>query len=251
MGKKRRRRRPASAGGRATPAEATAGMSGGEKPAAAAEAAAQAGETATPAETEGEERARAEEQGVDRRSFLGQASTVGMLAGLGAGYGALGLMAARFMYPAKPRPTGWMYVIETRKMKPGDALIYKSPGGEKIAIARRGKSGEAKDFLALSSTCPHLGCQVHWEPGDNRFFCPCHNGVFDPTGKALEGPPAEAGQSLLTYPLKVEEDLLFIQVPVETLSTADASAGTVEPPGGPSGPGHDPCLFERPEGEEA
>ena len=33
-------------------------------------------------------------------------------------------------------------------------------------------------------------------------------------GKAIEGPPANAGQSLAAYPLKVENGLLFVEVPV-------------------------------------
>ncbi len=71
--------------------------------------------------------------------------------------------------------------------------------------------------MALSSTCPHLGCKVHWEAPENRFFCPCHNGAFDPSGRAIAGPPAEAGQSLGRYPLRIEGGLLYIEVPTERL----------------------------------
>ena len=84
-------------------------------------------------------------------------------------------------------------------------------------MARRAEQGTAEDFVALSSTCPHLGCQVHWQPGEKRFFCPCHNGTFDPEGRALSGPPFEAGQSLGRYPLKIEDGVLFIEVPMEAL----------------------------------
>ena len=47
----------------------------------------------------------------------------------------------------------------------------------------------AASVHALSATCTHLGCQVRWEADDTRFRCPCHGGVFDATGKVLEGPP--------------------------------------------------------------
>jgi len=90
--------------------------------------------------------------------------------------------------------------------------------------------------------CPHLGCQVHWEPQNDRFFCPCHNGVFSPDGVATAGPPAEAGQSLLEYPLKVEGNLLFIEVAQSVLAKGP---GRLEKPCGPPGPGHDPCLYAR------
>jgi phenylpropionate dioxygenase-like ring-hydroxylating dioxygenase large terminal subunit len=82
---------------------------------------------------------------------------------------------------------------------------------------------------------------VHWEAQNNRFFCPCHNGVFTPEGKATSGPPADAGQSLFRFPLKVENDLLFIEVSTDKL--AALQGGELQAPGGPPGPGHDPCLY--------
>jgi hypothetical protein len=86
-----------------------------------------------------------------------------------------------------------------------------------------------------------LGCQVRWEPQNNRYFCPCHNGTFDTTGKATGGPPGEAGQSLPRYGLRIDSGLLYIEVPVEHLSTP-LQAGLVEVVS-PQGPGHDPCLM--------
>ena len=109
-------------------------------------------------------------------------------------------------------------------MKPGDSMRFVTPGRAKVAIARQGSSGTVDDFVALSSTCPHLGCQVHWEPQHDRFFCPCHNGTFDRSGRATSGPPFEAKQSLPRYPLRIENGLLFIEVPTETLSSVDADA---------------------------
>ena len=52
----------------------------------------------------------------------------------------------------------------------------------------------------------------------------------------------EAGQSLLSYPLNVENGLLYIEVEVDSLV---ARAGVIPEPEGPPGPGHDPCLFAR------
>ncbi len=158
---------------------------------------------------------KAQPEQPERRSFL---ATGAMAGGLVAGYGAFAAIAGRFLYPARPAPTEWLFVLDLRSLKAGESLAYRTPSGATVAVARTGNVGNDADFLALSSTCPHLGCQVHWEGNNNRFFCPCHNGTFDPTGKATGGPPAEAGQSLLRYPLKVEKGLLYIQVPVEKLS---------------------------------
>lgn len=155
------------------------------------------------------------ESGSGRRTFLASSLMTG---GLVAGYGAFGAVAGRYLFPARPTEMAWLFVSDLGSFKDGESVTWRTPSGAPVAIARRGAAGTAEDFLALSSTCPHLGCQVHWEPQHGRFFCPCHNGAFDPSGKAIAGPPAEAGQSLLRYPLKVEKGLLYIQVPTEPLS---------------------------------
>lgn len=47
----------------------------------------------------------------------------------------------------------------------------------------------SRSVRALSATCTHLGCQVQWDPGADRFRCPCHGGMFDAAGRVLGGPP--------------------------------------------------------------
>jgi cytochrome b6-f complex iron-sulfur subunit len=153
----------------------------------------------------------------ERRTFLAAATSLAMIGGLVASYGTAGLIAARYLFPARSRRLAWVFVAAVDRFAPGESLVYRSPAGERVTIARRGTAGGAEDFVALSSTCPHLGCQVHWEPQNTRFFCPCHNGVFDPSGRATSGPPADARQSLPRYALRVRDGLLYIQVPAEVL----------------------------------
>jgi len=161
-----------------------------------------------------------------RRDFLSKASTLLMAGGLVAGYGACGAMGARYLFPATRRERRWQFLARASDVRVGESITYRSPTGERVAVARRAEHDTAEDFVALSSTCPHLGCQVHWQGSEKRFFCPCHNGTFDPDGRATSGPPFEAGQSLSRYPLKLEDGVLFIQVPMEGLSgSADAGAG--------------------------
>ncbi len=77
----------------------------------------------------------------------------------------------------------------------------------KILVAREDelKVGEAKMFTisnkdfyivrtedgykVFSAVCTHLGCKVKWEAHNNRFYCPCHKGIFDINGKVMSGPP--------------------------------------------------------------
>jgi Rieske Fe-S protein len=154
----------------------------------------------------------------DRRGFLSTASTLAMGIGLAAGYGTFVAMAGRFLYPAGPSRKGWMFVARADSLRAGQSLVYRTPTGATVVIARQAAQGTVEDFIALSSVCPHLGCQVHWESQNQRFFCPCHNGTFDPQGIATAGPPAAAGQSLPRYPLQVRDGLLFIEVPLESVN---------------------------------
>jgi len=157
---------------------------------------------------------------VDRRSFLGASSTALMVGGVGGSYGTLAFMAGRYLYPSTD-PRKWLFVCRVDELAPGDARPFASPTGVKVTITRTAANNveevNADQFLALSSICPHLGCKVHWEAHNDRYFCPCHNGVFDATGKATEGPPAAAKQVLPAYPLRVENDNLFIQMNVESV----------------------------------
>lgn len=182
-----------------------------------------------------------DDHGEERRGAVTTLTKAGVAVGITAAYGTFAAFLGRFMFPAKPRDKGWMFVANLSELKTGDSFVYKTPGGSTVNIARMSEAKDATSCVALSSTCPHLGCQVHWEAANDRFFCPCHNGTFDPTGKATGGPPGEAGQSLPKYPLKVDKGLLYIEVPLEELAMGEGEV--IEKIAGPPGPGHDPCLY--------
>jgi Rieske Fe-S protein len=48
---------------------------------------------------------------------------------------------------------------------------------------------EGAGYRALSATCAHLGCRVHWEQAQKQFVCPCHGGIYDRAGSVVAGPP--------------------------------------------------------------
>jgi cytochrome b6-f complex iron-sulfur subunit len=62
-------------------------------------------------------------------------------------------------------------------------------------------------FLAVYRRCTHLGCSVTWEPGKNRFACPCHASNFDFYGN-VENPPAP--RALDTFSIQVKNGLVFV-----------------------------------------
>lgn len=178
----------------------------------------------------------------ERRGFMNRLSGWTMIAGLVGGYGAFAVTAGRYLMPARAARKQWVFVSRVDDLKVGASMPYRMPSGAKVAIARQGSGTTAANFLALSSVCPHLGCQVHWEAKNKRFFCPCHNGAFDPEGKAIAGPPKDGGQSLASFPLKVEGGLLYIEVRIEGNINRQA---VLDDRPAPTGPGQDPCLFER------
>ncbi|MBI1310761.1 Rieske 2Fe-2S domain-containing protein [bacterium] len=153
----------------------------------------------------------------ERRSFLMKLSSAVMGFGLTVGYGMFGWLIGRFMYPAGLSTTAWQFLSDLASFPVGKSMTYQAPAGQKVVVTRLAGNNAPEDFIALSSVCPHLGCAVHWESNNNRFFCPCHNGAFTATGDPISGPPADGGKSLSRYPLKVEAGLLFIEVPTDAL----------------------------------
>ncbi|MDD6262397.1 MAG: FAD-dependent oxidoreductase [Clostridiales bacterium] len=56
------------------------------------------------------------------------------------------------------------------------AGVYRSPDGE---------------YHIVSARCPHLGCQLEWNPDEKSWDCPCHGSRFDFEGNLLDNPAQE------------------------------------------------------------
>ncbi len=143
-----------------------------------------------------------------RRSWL---ASVLMGVGLLASYGTLAGQTLSFLLPTGLASRKRRLFIGPVAAFPLDAVrtIFDLQGNE--VLIKRTKDG----FQAFSSTCPHLGCKVRWEAEATRFFCPCHNGIFNPDGVAIAGPPADAGQSLYPAPLLIDETNQVVYLEVE------------------------------------
>lgn len=127
-------------------------------------------------------------------------SLIAMGAGLLLSYGLLAFQGLLFLIPQRLAPrTRRIFAGQLDEFQVGTLKTLLDLQGNEILIKR-----DAKQLRAFNSTCPHLGCRVQWESDRKRFFCPCHNGVFDENGVAIEGPPAAAGQSLAKLPLQVD-----------------------------------------------
>lgn len=150
------------------------------------------------------EKAKTPKTGVDRRGFLARALAIG---GAAVSYATFGGFALRFLYPDTTGEKRRMYLASISSLPKGKAVVVSTPSGKRVVVLNT-----ADGIRAFSTICPHLGCQVHWEDENNHFFCPCHSAVFDPTGKAMEGPPASDGKDMLAVEIALEGDGVFAWV---------------------------------------
>lgn len=148
-----------------------------------------------------------DQSGSSRRDFVAAALMGG---GLLLAYGTMAVQSLLFLLPERLRPrTRLLFAGRVDQFAEGSVRTFRDLDGNPILI-RRGEQG----FEAFNSTCPHLGCRVHWESEEGIFFCPCHRGVFDERGVAVSGPPADAGQNLAHVNLKVDDvaGVIYIEV---------------------------------------
>lgn len=134
---------------------------------------------------------------MNRRKFF--------LSGWKAGGALLGVAAARtswaLLQPLKS-------LASSGKFKLKDAENYKPGTAEYITAARVWvvNPGDGK-LLALSQTCPHLGCRVPFCESSGRFECPCHGSTYNIGGEYIKGP---APRGMDRFPILVENGGSFV-----------------------------------------
>ena len=56
--------------------------------------------------------------------------------------------------------------------------------GDKLGVYK----DEQDRVHVVSTRCPHLGCQLEWNPDEKSWDCPCHGSRFDYKGDLLDNP---------------------------------------------------------------
>ena len=56
--------------------------------------------------------------------------------------------------------------------------------GEKVGVYK----DEGGTVYPVDLRCPHLGCQLEWNPDERSWDCPCHGSRFDHRGNLISGP---------------------------------------------------------------
>lgn len=76
--------------------------------------------------------------------------------------------------------------------------------GSEPAILIRTSDGQYKAFSAV---CTHLSCTVQYRSDLQEIWCPCHNGMYDLTGRNVSGPPP---RPLTAYEVHVQGDDIVV-----------------------------------------
>jgi glycine/D-amino acid oxidase-like deaminating enzyme/nitrite reductase/ring-hydroxylating ferredoxin subunit len=86
------------------------------------------------------------------------------------------------------------------ELKAGQGAILRQ-GLNKIA-AYRSANGDVK---LHSSSCTHIGCQLHFNSFEQTWDCPCHGSIFGIDGEPLNAPAISPLQSVDAPPKQPEE----------------------------------------------
>lgn len=75
---------------------------------------------------------------------------------------------------------------------PRDPLKKVLPGHGGVVLYQGKKVGVYRDLddtlYFVTTRCPHLGCELSWNPEERSWDCPCHGSRFDYRGNLLDNP---------------------------------------------------------------
>lgn len=81
-------------------------------------------------------------------------------------------------------------------LPPGHGGVVEMDG-EKLGVYKAADG----TLYAVEPRCPHLGCQLEWNPDERSWDCPCHGSRFDFRGRLLSGPAQEGLAAVQEQPL--------------------------------------------------
>lgn len=152
-----------------------------------------------------------QQNGPSRRSTLG---AIVMVLNLGV-LASLAAPAVRFVLSPLSRRSKlkWVDVLgddqlaegETREVSYTIPIVdgYQTVERKYTVYLHRTPSG----VKCFDPACTHLGCRITFQGDQQRYFCPCHGGVFDKEGKVVSGPPPTG---LVQHPVKIERGRILI-----------------------------------------
>jgi Rieske Fe-S protein len=151
---------------------------------------------------------------INRRDFL-KGAIITIVTGITA---SIGIPAIPYILgPAlkKSNQQNWIKLGLASKVPIGEPTLFKfkitvQTGWivDEQEVSAFVLTNDGRDFIALSNVCTHLGCRVRWVADQEKFFCPCHNGVYDKEGKVVSGPPP---RPLDRYEVNIQDNELLVK----------------------------------------
>jgi menaquinol-cytochrome c reductase iron-sulfur subunit len=140
---------------------------------------------------------RESETSAGRRALLGyMGGALTAFMATVAGLPILGYLAAPL---ARKDLANWLSLGKVDAFVPGEPKLVavsgsRQDGWRRLTEARTVwvTAEEDGQFTVLNGRCTHLGCAYSWRTDGEyagKFFCPCHDGVYDKQGTVLGGPP--------------------------------------------------------------
>jgi cytochrome b6-f complex iron-sulfur subunit/menaquinol-cytochrome c reductase iron-sulfur subunit len=153
---------------------------------------------------------------MNRRKLLATLTTGAGVAAAGAAVWPLAVAATDTSGNEARGDAPWIDVAAERELRPGAAIkvALRAPirDGFFTTLQDLGAAWllrRADGPVALSATCPHLGCGiVPRSDGLQGFACPCHDSRFRPDGELEKGPAARGMDPL---PVRIVEGRVQIQ----------------------------------------
>nr|WP_294494334.1 FAD-dependent oxidoreductase [uncultured Mediterraneibacter sp.] len=82
---------------------------------------------------------------------------------------------------------------------PDETVSALERGHGAVVDTPQGKAGvyktEEGEIYQVDIVCPHMGCELVWNPDEHSWDCPCHGSRFDCMGNLLDGPAQEGIQN--------------------------------------------------------
>lgn len=123
----------------------------------------------------------AAEEEVTRREFA-RYLVLGTGALAAANLGLAAWTQLRRINHGTPQP-----IVALSSVPVGDTYLFRYPTKADPAVLLR---VDESQVVAFSQQCTHLGCVVYFQPDEERWHCPCHEGNFEAlSGDVISGPP--------------------------------------------------------------
>ena len=119
--------------------------------------------------------------------------------------GMVGFPIVSFLARPEPLELNKPLEVPLDRLTPGQAQYAEYRGQQLILLA-----GETAP-LVFSASCPHLGCNVTFDPADKVFRCPCHGAQFNAGGEVIRGP---VSSGLRKIPFEVKDGKIVVSTEI-------------------------------------